>query len=158
PQLSVVICTKDRPDKLKRAIASILHNSFHDFELMIVDQSGDERSRAVALATPDPRIRYFRLRSVGISISRNLAAQESRADIVASPDDDCVADPAWLQSLIDEYRRSPSATAVFGRVVPWGDGPPGTSCPVVFDQPERRVVVGPALPHVVLGHGNNMSF
>ena len=43
PTLSVLICTRNRPDKLKRAVDSVLSNSFTDFELIVVDQSRDEK-------------------------------------------------------------------------------------------------------------------
>ncbi|MEA2809889.1 MAG: hypothetical protein QOJ17_4030, partial [Rhodospirillaceae bacterium] len=41
PTLSVLICTRNRADKLKRAVDSVLANSFTDFELIVVDQSTD---------------------------------------------------------------------------------------------------------------------
>ena len=50
PTLSVLICTRNRADKLKRAVESVLANSFTDYELIVVDQSTDGKT-AATLAT-----------------------------------------------------------------------------------------------------------
>jgi glycosyltransferase involved in cell wall biosynthesis len=59
PALSVVICTRNRPEKLTRAVASVLANSFADFELIVVDQSTDRRSADAMMSFDDDRIRYY---------------------------------------------------------------------------------------------------
>ena len=52
PALSVLVCTRNRADKLQRAVDAILANSFTDFELIVVDQSTN-REAATALCECD---------------------------------------------------------------------------------------------------------
>ena len=83
-------------------------------------------------------------------------------------DDDCVCTEEWLASILAEYAAEPTALGVFGRVVPYGSdgnviaGIVGHSgdmfCPAVQTSMERAVFEAPAIPHLVLGGGNNMSF
>src|ERR671913_2186843 len=90
PILSVLICTRNRADKLKRAVDSVLANSFTDYELIVVDQSTDGRTAAALATIDDDRLRYIHTDTVGVAKSRNIAVCESRAEIVVYTDDDCV--------------------------------------------------------------------
>lgn len=167
PLLSVLICTRNRPEKVARAVASVLANSFEDFELIVVDQSTDNETRARLEAIRDPRLNYYGTNTVGVSISRNLAIRAARADIVAFTDDDCICDRDWLASIRSEFAADPATLGVYGRVVPYGQGQSEWDCisrdgdlvcPALIQSTTRRVVDGPAIPHLVLGGGNNMSF
>ena len=46
------ICTKDRPDDLARAVASILADRTIALELIVIDQSTDDRSEQRLGAAP----------------------------------------------------------------------------------------------------------
>jgi O-antigen biosynthesis protein len=158
PAFSVLICTRNRPEKVKRAVESVLANSFTDYELVVVDQSTDPRSAAALSEIVDPRLRRIPTSTVGIAVSRNIAIRSSRAEIVVFTDDDCICDPEWLARIDAEYRADPTVEGVYGRVVPFGPARPGMVCPATIETLERRVLLGPAIPHLALGGGNNMSF
>ena len=166
--MSVLVCTRNRAQKAQRAVASVLANSFTDFELIVVDQSTDNATRAAVMAIADHRMRYIHTDTVGVAISRNIAVREAIADIVVFTDDDCVCDRHWLQAIVAEFAADPQALGVYGRVVPYGktgstiwggiseDG--DMICPALIQSTTRAVVDRPAIPHLVLGGGNNMSF
>ena len=118
PILSVLICTRNRADKLKRAVDSVLANSFTNYELIVVDQSTDGRTAAALATIDDDRLRYIHTDTVGVAKSRNIAVRESRAEIVVYTDDDCVCHGEWLASIYAEFQNDPSVEAVYGRVVP----------------------------------------
>ena len=99
PELSVLICTRNRPEKLRRAVASVLANSVSNFELIVVDQSTDQLSAEVMASFGDGRIRYLRTPTVGLAISRNIAIRAARADTLVFTDDDCVCDREWLAAI-----------------------------------------------------------
>ena len=166
--MSVLVCTRNRAQKAQRAVGSVLANSFTDFELVVVDQSTDSATREAIAAIADHRVRYIHTNTVGVAISRNIAIREATADIVVFTDDDCVCDRDWLQAIIAEFAADPQALGVYGRVVPYGKA--GSSawdsvaedddmiCPALIQSTSRAVVDRPAIPHLVLGGGNNMSF
>ncbi|OFX04775.1 MAG: hypothetical protein A3D94_02740 [Alphaproteobacteria bacterium RIFCSPHIGHO2_12_FULL_66_14] len=168
PALSAVICTRNRAGKLRRAVDSILANTFREFELIVVDQSTDSATRDALSDIDDPRLRYIWTDTVGVAISRNIAVRTARADIVVFTDDDCVCDREWLASIRAEFAADPGALGVYGRVVPYGRrGDVGWDCvneagdmicPAINESTTRLAVDRPAIPHLVLGGGNNMSF
>ncbi len=158
PRLSVLLCTRNRPEKVKRAVASILDNTVRDFELIVVDQSTDDRTRVAMQSFADPRLRYIGTQTVGLSRSRNLAVRASTSDTLVFTDDDCICERSWLAAILDEFDRDPILMGVFGRVIPYGGQRENMFCPAVIDSMERRVVDRPVIPAAVLGGGNNMSF
>jgi glycosyltransferase involved in cell wall biosynthesis len=157
PPVSVLICTKDRPDKLRMAVESVLRQSFRDFELIVVDQSAEGATRAAVRSFGDPRVRYLWTDTVGVGRSRNIAIRASRAEIVVFTDDDCVCDENWLAAFLAEYRREPSIMAVYGRVLPYGPPREGRRCVCTNESLERRIYDRP-VPHILLGGNNNCSF
>ena len=170
PTLSVLICTRNRPAKCRRAVESVLANSFTDFELIVVDQSPDAATRNALAELSDDRLRYVHTETVGVSISRNIAVREAQADIVVFTDDDCVCDRSWLESIHAEFMADPRAVGVYGRVLPYRQaaeveigwnclGEAGQLvCPAINSSTTRLVLDKPAIPHLALGGGNNMSF
>ncbi|GEP58646.1 hypothetical protein RSO01_58120 [Reyranella soli] len=168
PSVSVAICTRNRAQKAQRAAASVIANSFTDFELIVVDQSTDDATRKAIAALADERVRYIPTDTVGVAISRNIAIREASADIVVFTDDDCICDRGWLDAILVEFEADPQALGVYGRVVPYGtkgsatwdcvSEADGMICPALNQSPTRRIVDRPAIPHLVLGGGNNMSF
>jgi glycosyltransferase involved in cell wall biosynthesis len=157
PTLSVLICTRNRADKLKRAVESVLSNSFTDYELIVVDQSTDGKTAATLATLNEDRLRYIATNTVGLSKSRNIAARNSRAEILVYTDDDCVCDREWLASIYAEFAAAPDVAGVYGRVIPYGRHD-GMICPCINESTERLVLDGPAIPHLSLGGGNNMAF
>ena len=85
-----------RPDGrfLREAIASVLAQTFGDFEFLILDDCpADDRSQVVAEFS-DPRIVYMRNeRNLGISASRNLLVERARGEYLAVFDHDDVCRP-----------------------------------------------------------------
>ena len=158
PTVSVLLCTRNRGEKIKGAVDSILANSFKDFELVIIDQSTDEKTKVVIDAYSDSRIRYIQTNTVGLARSRNIAIRESRTEIIVFTDDDCICDKDWLSSIMAEYESDPSLMGVYGRVLPYGKGGHGMFCHCLIGSTERRTADKPVIPYNVLGHGNNMSF
>ena len=60
PLVSICTPTYQRPELLRRAIASCLAQTCGDFEMVITDNSTDDRSGAVVAAFNDPRLRYHK--------------------------------------------------------------------------------------------------
>lgn len=158
PDISVLLCTRNRGDKIRDAIDSILENSYTNFELIILDQSLDDKTKEVMEKYNDSRIRYIRSHTVGLSKSRNIAIKKCLSEIIAFTDDDCIVDGEWLASIMREYKSDSSLMGIFGRVLPYGKGGGVMVCHCTIDSMDRNNVENPIIPYKVLGHGNNMSF
>ena len=95
PMVSVVVCTKDRPDSLVSVLRGL--TALHDepYEIVVVDNAPIYVPEQAVLREfgEDPRVRYVRQRRRGLSSARNRGLAEATADIVAFTDDDVRVDP-----------------------------------------------------------------
>ncbi len=72
PPVSVVLCTRDRPEHLERALASIRALDYADFEVVVVDNApATDATAAVVAACDDSRIRRVLEPTPGLSNARN---------------------------------------------------------------------------------------
>src|SRR5262249_59818429 len=96
--VSVVVCTRDRPEALARCLASLRSSRARPRELLVVDNasSGDGTQRVVAGI---PGVRYLREPRPGLAIARNTGVRATTGALVAFTDDDVVVDPNWLSHL-----------------------------------------------------------
>ncbi len=119
PDLSVVVCTRDRPESLMAAVVSMLRSLPEGSELLVVDQGTNDSVREMleTLAAPKGSVRYLRNPRKGISAARNEGASQARNQLLVFTDDDCVVAPSWA----GEWKRAfgnPSAPAMgFGEVI-----------------------------------------
>lgn len=118
-RLSAVICTRNRPDLIGQAVASVLANDYPTFELIVVDQSDtDATRRALApLQAASPTLHYVHTSRVGLSAAYNTAIAESRGEVLAFTDDDCVAPRDWLRRIATTFAREPDVDLIYGQVV-----------------------------------------
>ncbi|MCV7434054.1 glycosyltransferase [Mycolicibacterium bacteremicum] len=132
PPISVVLCTRERPEDLAGALASLSTLDYPDFEIIVVDNAPvtDATARVVAGAA-DARIRRVLEPVAGLSNARNAGLRAARHDIVAFTDDDVVVDPYWLRGLAGGFERSEEVACVCG-MVPSGEL--RTAAQAYFDQ------------------------
>ncbi len=104
---------------LKETLESILKQSFRDFEVVILDDGSSERADreiceiAVALPEPDQRIRYYRHRNQGPSITRNHLFFLARGKYILFFDDDDLLMPDMLSVLIAEVEAARELSIVY---------------------------------------------
>jgi glycosyltransferase involved in cell wall biosynthesis len=118
-RITALVCTRNRGTTVLAAVQSILENDHSDFEVIVVDQSTDDRAE-VALATlsGDPRFRYIRSATVGLSIARNIGISVASSPVVAMTDDDCTVPRSWLSRIDDVFRGDPGVAMLLGSVLP----------------------------------------
>lgn len=92
-KVSVVICTRDRAEELRRCLASLLRQSRVPDQVVVVDNASrdDGRTRVAALAAGADYVREDR---PGLDIARNRGVRAAIGDIVAFTDDDVPPSPA----------------------------------------------------------------
>lgn len=118
--VSAVICTRNRPDNIGNAVASVLANDYPNFELTVVDQSTDDLTGQVLapIASADARLRYFHVDEAGLSRAYNTATRLTEGDIIAFTDDDCLVPADWLSAIAAAFEADPDGDLLYGRVVP----------------------------------------
>jgi glycosyltransferase involved in cell wall biosynthesis len=102
PYFSIIIPTFNRPEMLRRAIASVLSQTYEDWEIVIVDDGGDQAvSAAMMEGFRDQRIRYFWKSNEERSIARNFGCQQARGRYVVFMDSDDRILPEHLAAIHD---------------------------------------------------------
>ena len=112
PSLSIAICTKDRPEFLRRCLASCEAVRDDVLEIVVVDNgSATDEPRRIAEAA---RVRYVREDTPGLSAARNRAIAEARGELIAYIDDDCEVTPGWATAIAGRFGES--VGCVTGRI------------------------------------------
>jgi len=111
PEVSVVTTVYDGERYLPEALASILRQTFENFEWIIVDDGSTDGTPDLLHAIPDPRVRLFRQRNAGVAAGLNRALAEVRAPLVARMDADDVSHPERLARQVDFLRARPALAA-----------------------------------------------
>ena len=109
PRVSVVVPVYNKGRYLRRAVDSVLAQSFTDFELILVDDGSTDDSLAVAREYTDPRVRVIRQANSGAGAARNRGIDEARATMIAFLDGDDEWVPAFLDQMMALVREYPHA-------------------------------------------------
>jgi GT2 family glycosyltransferase len=118
--VSVAIATRDRPQALARCLESLRAGHVLPAEIVVADQGAGPDARAVASAADRPElpVRWVDGGSAGLAGGQNAAFRQAAMPLVAVLDDDCVADPGWIEALERAFAADPALALVGGRVLP----------------------------------------
>lgn len=118
PFVTVVISTRNRGDKVVAAVQTVLLNDYPGFELSVVDQSEDDRTEVAMRAfSSEPRVRYVKTATEGLSTGRNVGIAGGRGELIAVTDDDCRVPTDWLRELAAAFAVDRRIGVVFGTVL-----------------------------------------
>lgn len=153
--VTVAITTLDRPDALARCLRSLAGGTSLPAEVVVVDQSSAKTAEPVVAEAADlPLKRYVSDERTGLGRGQNLAVRNASQPLVAVLDDDCVADPGWVEAA---ERLLGELELVGGRVLALPDDRPGVVPVSLRTSEQRREFRGRVAPWD-LGSGNNFVF
>lgn len=102
PEITILMPVHNGAAYLEEALASMCHQTFPDFEFLVIDDASTDHSAAVVTAFNDPRIRLVQSRArLKLSGALNLGLDEARGELIARMD----ADDISLPSRLAEQRR-----------------------------------------------------
>lgn len=100
-EVSVVICTRDRPAQLQRLLESLRNQeTTHAHEILVVNNSPDP----IAGTIHEPR--------PGLSFARNAGIRNAKGSVIVFADDDMVAPPNWLATLVKPVLENGHAASI----------------------------------------------
>ncbi|PWT75428.1 MAG: hypothetical protein C5B59_08905 [Bacteroidetes bacterium] len=166
--LSVIICTRNRTDTLKKSIDSLLNSIDKDFELIIVDNAPSNNETADLLKNY-PNVRYILEAKKGLSFARNTGVKAATGNIISFTDDDVIVDKLWTQQMKQAFENR-LTMAVTGLVLPevldteaqvhferyWGFNK--GYLPLTFDHRYFLHHLNHGVPVWNIGAGANMAF
>ncbi|MET9551513.1 glycosyltransferase [Streptomyces sp. NPDC006645] len=119
PRTTVVVATRERADRLGRALDSLLAQDHPDFRVVVVDNA------PVTTATRDliahhyaDGVTYLHEPVPGLATAHNRGVAAADTPVVAFTDDDVIADPHWLSALTAPFAADPRTGCVTGLILP----------------------------------------
>ena len=172
PDLTVVICTRDRPTGLRATLISLQHQTDSKFWVVVVDNgSSSLESAEVVEELGLPRCKYIFEPRPGLSRARNRGLEVVGTELVAWIDDDEIADTDWTRRLKQGFAHEASPAAVCGVMLPaelefeaqvrfeqYGGFNKGRGMAPEVLRVGTPSVVSPLYPLPPFGPGGNMAF
>jgi glycosyltransferase involved in cell wall biosynthesis len=150
-EISVIIPTFNRAQKVLRAISSVLSQTFEDFEVIVIDDGSVDETTDVLVQFKDRITLITHSENLGVSAARNSGIKASRSPLIAFLDSDDYWLPEKLDTQVRYFRENPDAVACQPeeiwvrngvRVNPWKKHikPSGD----IFEQSLKLCVVSPS--------------
>lgn len=116
--LSIIVCTRDRPQDLRMCLESLvqLNPGRHRLELIVVDNNPASGETKAVLAD-FPQVRYETEARPGVAYGRNWGLIAAQGDIVAYIDDDVKVPSNWPSRILAPFADD-QVMCVSGLVLP----------------------------------------
>jgi len=121
--ISVVICTYNRCESLKRTLRSLKEMSSLEgisWELILVDNNSKDDTKAIIEEFEKMcglNIKYVFEEEQGLSHARNRGIREAEGEIIAFTDDDVILDRYWLPNIQRAFKDY-EVSCVGGKILP----------------------------------------
>lgn len=112
--LSLVLATIGRSSEVGRLIDTLVAQTCHDFELLVVDQNTDDRLLPYLEAGRKAgiRLQHLRMDRPSLSGARNLGIARASGTLIGFPDDDCWYEPDTVEQIRTAFLATPELAGV----------------------------------------------
>jgi len=122
PSISVVLPVYNVEWFIAEAINSILQQSFHDFELIIINDGSTDRTNEIIYSFIDPRIIISEnLKNLGLIYSLNKGIELAKGKFIARIDADDISRPDRFEKQLAFLEQNPDCVAVGSSYLPIDD-------------------------------------
>lgn len=118
PSISVIVCTRSRPDDLSICLKSLLKQQYPLAEIVVIDLFPEDTGTQVLIRNRFPVCRYVAGPELGWAGARNLGIAESSGDIVAYVDEGSGAMAGWSRAVARSFADNPLLGCCTGPVLP----------------------------------------
>jgi len=114
PKLCVIIPVYNVEKYLHHCIDSVLESTFHNFELLLIDDGSKDNSGAICdeYAAKDNRVKVYHVENGGVSKARNMGIEHSTAPWLTFIDADDIVLPSYLERLYSAVEAHPEIDLV----------------------------------------------
>ena len=118
PPVTVVVCTRDRPEELSRCLDSLEAMDHRPHEVLVVDNAPTTDTTRRLVERRGGVVRYAHEPAPGLDHARNRGIACATGEVLAFTDDDVLVDPRWSSVIAATFASDPSVVAVTGIVLP----------------------------------------
>jgi glycosyltransferase involved in cell wall biosynthesis len=109
--ISIVIPAHNEEKYIGRTLRAVLDLDYPDFEVIVIDNASTDNTSAIAKSFPG--VKVFFEKQKGTQFARERGRVESKGEIIAGIDADCIPDRDWLKNGV-VYFNDPNVVAVSG--------------------------------------------
>ena len=121
PTVSVIIHTYNNEKFIAETVASVLNQTYKDYEIIVVDDGSVDGTRDVLMPYMQ-KIRYHYKENGGIASAKNAGIGLSQAEFVAFLDHDDLWAPDKLQLQMEHFNENPQIGLVYAKYTSFRDG------------------------------------
>ncbi len=123
PKISVVMPAYNAERYIAEAIDSILNQTYHDFEFIIINDGSTDKTEEIILSYEDPRIVYIKNeKNMGIVYTLNRGLDAAKGEFIARMDSDDISLPTRFQEQITFLLNNPNVAVLGTAINIFGDG------------------------------------
>ncbi|BCL34078.1 glycosyltransferase family 2 protein [Nostoc sp. MS1] len=114
-KLSVIIPVYNSENYIAQTLKSVLSQTYHDFEIIIVDDGSTDKSIDICQQFHDARIKIIHQQNRGLAGARNTGIRHAQGEYLAFIDSDDLWLPEKLAKHMQHFERSPEVGVSFSR-------------------------------------------
>jgi glycosyltransferase involved in cell wall biosynthesis len=110
PEISIILPVYNRASSMKKAIESVIAQSFTNWELLIIDDCSQDLSyeTAKSFSAKEKRIRVYQLdQNSGAAVARNYGIDKAEGNFISLLDSDDWYEPEFLKKSYDHLNALP---------------------------------------------------
>ncbi|MBO3443028.1 glycosyltransferase family 2 protein [Clostridium sp. CCUG 7971] len=105
--ISLIMPTLNRYDDIYLLMDSLEHQTYKNFELIVVDQNDNNKVKEIVDKYVDKLdIKYIKSDKIGLSYNRNIGIDMAKGQVIGFPDDDCVYEYDTLEKVINFFNEN----------------------------------------------------
>lgn len=116
PKVSVIIPTYNRQDMVGEAVQSVLNQTEHDLEVIVVDDGSIDNTRSAIESLNDHRVRYFYKTNGGPASARNFGLNKANGEFVAFLDHDDLWPADFLEVMVSQLEKRTDYGAAYSPI------------------------------------------
>ncbi|PPS45543.1 glycosyltransferase family 2 protein [Chroococcidiopsis sp. TS-821] len=113
PKVSVIIPVYNVEKYIAATVASVLAQTYTDFELLIIDDESPDQSVQICQQFADTRIKIIHQKNRGLAVARNTGIRHARGEYLAFLDGDDLWLPEKLEQHVAHLDNSPAVGVSF---------------------------------------------
>lgn len=102
PKVSLIICTRNRPEQLENCLRSLSALSYKPTEIIVVDNASTNNNTK-PVVEKFQNIKYVFAKNIGLDFARNAGIKNAVCEIVAFTDDDVELHQDWVLRIAKSF-------------------------------------------------------
>lgn len=115
--VSVILPTYNRKHTIKKALDSVLQQTYSNLEVIIIDDGSTDNTSDLIASYTDTRIHYiYSPQNNGVSVARNTGISQANGEYIAFQDSDDIWHPQKISKQINAFKKDPKTQFCYHKI------------------------------------------